>query len=67
MTEGNWVFCPKCGRKLAQIVNGVLTIKEGKKEYRIYGGICVGATCDRCGSSFDLPLKMPVSLEDSRR
>jgi len=59
--NGKWVECPKCGRKLAQIVDGVLVIKDGKKAARIYGGIAVALDCDRCGKTFDLPLKMPVA------
>jgi len=56
-----WVTCPKCGRRLAQIVDGVLVIKNGKKAARIYGGVCSAFDCDRCNHTFDLPLKMPVA------
>jgi len=60
MGQEEWVQCPKCGRKLAQIVDGVLVIKDGKKAARIYGGVCVALDCDRCNTTFDLPLKIPV-------
>uniref|UniRef100_A0A6M3J7R8 Uncharacterized protein n=1 Tax=viral metagenome TaxID=1070528 RepID=A0A6M3J7R8_9ZZZZ len=63
MAEERWVLCPRCGKKLAKNKNGVLEIKNGNKSARIYGAVCVAIDCERCGTTLDLPHKMPVAKE----
>lgn len=63
MTEEQWVQCPRCGKKLAKNIDGVLEIKNGRSGARVYGAVCVAIDCERCGSTLDLPHKMPVVEE----
>ena len=60
MSEDRWILCPKCGRKLAKDKNGVIEIVQGRSAARIYGAVCVALDCDRCDTTFDLPVKMPI-------
>ncbi len=60
MSESQWIRCPKCGKKLAKVNNGVLEIKKGDRAARIYNAICVALDCERCGTTLDLPRKLPV-------
>ena len=56
-----WILCPSCGKKLAKDVDGVLEIKNGNKAARVYGAVCVAIDCERCGRTYDLPVKLRVA------